>query len=168
MGADLIGHFVIVPDEACGRVVETALDTITSILGDKKASLKKKIHQLEGVGVYCQDLADNRGLDLDGDGDRQDVLDQVQDLADDARGFSHESGARDLSSICRHVNGKAVTIMFAGELSYGDEPDGGGYTVLKALQYLGIADAFEREINWGARPPEPVDPTSGPSEDPQG
>jgi hypothetical protein len=33
-------------------------------------------------------------------------------------------------------------LVFAGDMSYGDEPDGGGYQLLKTILGLGIADAL--------------------------
>jgi hypothetical protein len=52
------------------------------------------------------------------------------------------SGFRDLACVDFKIGGRTLHVAFAGELSWGDEPDGWGYRCIRALERLGVANAL--------------------------
>jgi hypothetical protein len=100
------------------------------------AELIKGINKL-GVDTKC--LAENACLD-----DDESIIEAVKKAVADLAGFDPGSlSYRDTAARRDKISGRDVVTVFAGEMSWGDEPDGGGYTVLKALDMTGLIGTLE-------------------------
>ena len=148
MGADLIGYFVTIPDDEnqCYGVFMRHMESLRDGL-KKHAALKKRkkskklveksLFELREVGVdvdlYLHDADD--GIDAA----IQKIEDDMGYVADNTTPYGGIPSFRDSA---RMRQSKKVSVYFAGELSWGDEPTGGGYLLLKKLCDLGFDSAF--------------------------
>lgn len=136
MGADLLGYLVIKPKRNGDEIANDHLGKIQKILRTGDYSDKKKIAALTKLGV-CTD-SDELNCSED------EVLDHID-------AFLHcipDDPLRGRDSVARtiKINGIEAEIIFAGGSSWEDEPDGLGYTILKAYYYLGICQLWEDEL----------------------
>ena len=165
MGADLCGQFMVVPELGWEALLEARCNDLVAILENKLIEDTVKLADLNELGVDHAYIADNIGTDT-----TEDVLAKITELIDLARTFNLDRGYRDQTSLGLAVNGKRFHILFAGEMSWGDSPDGDGYKMLEALNYLGIWTLFHDALDWGTPPPprqSELDTNDGPSDDPQ-
>lgn len=171
MGADMLGYFLYVPTKKSGKILKNHLDKVRDCLSPnsvrflkdlskgKKSSKSKEVtpfQSLEKAGVdvdaYINDLGievienDSAPDELDGEGTS--VL--IEAVKEDLQVLSQDIhwGFRDMASTGIKVNGCQVDVYFAGGMSWGDEPDGAGYDMLKRMNRLGVFDAFYRAIPW--------------------
>lgn len=152
MGADLIGYWAIVPVVGTDAFVKSELKAIKKILcGDKGIEeITDGDFKLEDEVV---EQLKRRGIE-----DSQDMpspleyLQAVVGYMEALKDFTAtDFPYRDGTFAEMTVNGVKVRTLFAGEMSWGDEPDGSGYQVLKALGELGIESKLYKKIPWGAK-----------------
>ena len=173
MGADLCGQFMVVPELEWRVLLEARMNDLEAIMKAKLTDTEK-LADLSELDVDHAYLADSFGSDSD-----DEVLQRIAEMIDLARTFDLDQGYRDQTSLGLSVNGKRIHILFAGEMSWGDSPDGDGYKMLEALNYLGIWTLFHDALDWGTPPPprqseldtndgpSELDTNDGPSDDPQ-
>lgn len=134
MGMDLIGFLVVGP----AHLEEGKREEAKRHLQD----LREKVESVQanlGEEDYPEDYPDflpkfSGDLETDWD-DLQDALEN-KSLVEDLFAV-WEDGARDAA--CRiHPGDESQAILFAGEGSWGQEPEGWGYTTLKHAYYLGL------------------------------
>lgn len=153
MGADMLGYFAIVPKNYKG-ILKRKLDKI-----DKALKLLKDPGDMrfEEGNKNALTLLEKAGVDLEGSYPDMNEEDTLAAIHEDRKLFDGVTldagiGFRDIATLTQKINGSDVTVFFAGEMSWGDEPDGGGYQLLRALSRLGIGDALWNAVRWDARP----------------
>lgn len=101
------------------------------------------------------DAAVQASAELEAEGlaaDNESILASVMADYATAKKFAlAEFDYRDVASVTQKINGKKVTILFAGDMSWGDEPQGTGYAVMKALYNLGVGDMLWKSVPWDRR-----------------
>lgn len=154
MGADFCGYTVFFPEKA-GKLVTSHLDKLEAMLAgaeDRWAGEwgipDKEFKALEKFGVDMDSL--------NGGGDEpENTLASLRESIAIAREFTDfkpgQYGHRDGTESVVCVNGVKVSIMTAGEMSWGDEPEGAGYECLRALVRTGLEMALYKSIPWDAR-----------------
>ena len=156
MSATMQGYFLWVPTDRWQRLLDEQTQRIMRALGEEDLNDHQRIHALsELCGVQTEYIAESNGLESD---DEEEILDCVRNLLDVARQFNVTTDWRDLADGIQHINGQEVRVMFAGDSTHGDEPDGDGYLVLRAMCILGYYDVFHAAINWGPREPRAPNP----------
>jgi len=158
MGADLCGHFLILPEKNTNKIFNdhlkqlkmlvaksTSVTAIKSLSGEKTAYTPEQvIGALQKLGVDTQHYSEFLGEDDDAE--------LIEHISNDI-GLVDEQGldlnARDCNGTSRTINGQPVSIYFAGEMSWGDGPEGRGYKLIEMLWHLGFAQKFEDAINFG-------------------
>lgn len=141
MGAELITVAVAMKDDAkTKKWVREELKKFRDIYKDFHSSAKSRVKELAKIGVPVKAYPFNCA---DSDAERLDVL---LDLIDDASTYANLVAHRDLCSLSLKVKGTKVLIFYAGEMSWGDHPEGSGYKSLYALTVLGIADRLEQQL----------------------
>lgn len=129
MGADQIGFLVVGPDEISPKAVEKAAGI-----------LFRKQHD-DTTCSYCGDsvedgMCNGCGLHIPSFPSKEEALAYVQNLAD--------QWPPDWRDCCVRSSpfGKNKLLVYAGDMSGGDEPSGGGYEYLKFLLASGISGAL--------------------------
>lgn len=143
MGADLITYSMMVPTTNGKKIIQ---DHVAAL--DKALALENPHGALKKLGVdfeYYGEQMENNGA--------PDTLDQIRSDLKDVRGIKtlDDMTGRDTSFHTFEVNGVGVACVYAGEMSWGDEPEGYGYTTLAKLGRLGFGDAFYKAIPWDMR-----------------
>lgn len=135
MGADLIGYMYIGPAEISEERQQQAL----GYLNELSQEIKKAI-DTQTVPEQLKELAQNKVCDTD---DTEEVLDYLencislddpQSTLDDILTVWH-NGARDVVS--RFID-KERRVVFAGDMSWGDSPQGFGYQILDLVSDTGL------------------------------
>jgi len=146
MGADLVSYSIVMPEKGVGKFVTKEISRIAKALGkiddngipsdcDKWDYIIKKLDIPNGD--YDNDLCE---MDADM------LLEAIRKDLELVEGFDEKFGARDMSWQNSTIGGKKVVFMFAGEMSWGDSPEGLGYETLRALWRLGIARKIEDRL----------------------
>jgi len=158
MGADLLGYQAMYPLKFTKDEIETLnqhLKDVTALLNTPSLNeLYSK--EVDAHGKYTSKLnnlipsftseCDTRGFNEDPD-EIQDLIDEYKELIKEGYNFikDHEVDGRDTSWRIYHILGRKYYSVFAGQESWGDEPEGGGYETLKnwdRINVLGIAEGF--------------------------
>ena len=165
MGADLYGYFCFIPQDA-GKIIKKHINNLNTVLGktqsvtyireiNKKKSIPKgPIDTLTKLGVDISYYSDIVQIDAYDKENRSEILEYVKGdletlIKDDP--LTLLSKCRDSNCVQRKVNGKYVDVVFAGEMTGGDEPEGTGYNILKLFSSLGFVDQFEKNIKWSKK-----------------
>jgi len=132
MGADLIGYMVIGPKKFDEYVLEKARAYLIRLQGQidlalNKGEITQELRELVDMSSLGDLHESERSAieDLDSRFDES-LIDEFLDL--------WKYGCRD--SCCRPY--KDRQIVFAGEMTWGDTPEGTGYTILEAIEYVGL------------------------------
>jgi hypothetical protein len=144
VGADLISFILVGPAklECNAEKEKQILDRANAILGCVK-QWQAHVEEVEIDGAV-PDMPDTEIMFA---GDTSEVNDYIflleknpAEIHKDFLDLWNDGFARDASS--RFIDNDSRRILVAGELSWGDEPDGHGYQTIKAALYLGILDAY--------------------------
>ena len=129
MDADLIGYLCIGPQKISNRrflkAVETARETLMELKSWRDGG--EMPEYLEDYGNGIDDVKQLKSY-IDINADPYDIVNEIVK-------FWENWNSRDCAS--RLLN-KKEQIIFAGEMTWGDEPDGVGYKCLKRMFILGI------------------------------
>ena len=151
MGADMIGYQTMFPvkfteDEA--KKLNKHLDDVEKLL--KTPNLAQLITLEDSAeDTYLKQLNEllselPEEIERDGIHDDEDeiknLIEAYSNLIPYAREFIKEPhiSERDSSTRIYNILGRKFQSVFAGEMSWGDEPQGGGYEILKNLDKIGI------------------------------
>ena len=151
MGADMIGYQSMFPVEFTKDEKEKLnkyLDEVEKLLKTPNlANLITKEDSAEGTYLkQLNELVDSLPNEIEEMGYHDDeeelksLIEAYTDLIPDAREFINEPNVseRDSSTRIYNILGRKYQSVFAGEMTWGDEPEGGGYEVLKNLDKIGI------------------------------
>ena len=165
MGMDLVGYFCFIP-QGGEKIIKEHVKNLSSILNEtssvrfikdikkKKSILENPIDALVGLGVDMAHYQDMCGFDPY---DKENWSELFERLSGDIKELMQDDPlkslgqCRDSNSVQRKINGKYVDIVFAGQATYGDSPDGIGYNILESFNKLGFVDQFEKAINWSKK-----------------
>lgn len=142
MGADLIGYLVKVPrkfEEDRLNEARTHLKLVLDTASTLKGALMdaKGDYENETVQNLINRLNDLFEYSSNSIEDVEDVAEQVYEgLVDDVLAVC--AGRFRDCSVRDDPHNENFRIVFAGELSWGDEPEGAGYTTLKAADQIGL------------------------------
>ena len=151
MGADMLGYQSMFPVEFTEdekKKLNKHLDDVENLL--KTPNLAHLITLEEDAeGTYLKPLNEllpslTNEIEEQGWHDDEEeikcLVETFADLIGDAREFIDEPhvSERDSSTRIYNILGRKFQSVFAGEMSWGDEPEGGGYEVLKNLDKIGI------------------------------
>jgi hypothetical protein len=152
MGGDLIGYHVAYPVKEGWQIIEQQVKAIEAIIktggGWDKLLAEKCAPEIRDAVL---DKLARIGAEADGSDLALDELLYIKDDLELTKNFKkpNDFAAHDLTWYHAHINGQEVYFLFAGEISWGDEPDGAGYTMLRALSRLGIEHLMYQAIKWG-------------------
>ena len=165
MGMDLVGYLCFIPQGA-DKIIKEHVKNLNSILNEtssvrfikdiakKKSVLENPVDALVGLGVDMAHYQDMCGLDPYSPDNRAEVFERIigdiEELMQDDP-LKALGQCRDSNSVQRKINGKYVDVVFAGQATYGDSPDGIGYNILESFNKLGFVDQFEKAINWSKK-----------------
>ncbi len=151
MGADMIGYQSMFPVEFTQEEKDKLnkhLDAIESLL--KTPNLPNLITKEDSSeGTYLKQLnelvpclpneIEENGYH-DDENELKYLVEAYSDLIPDAREFINEPhiSERDSSTRIYNILGRKMQCVFAGEMSWGDEPEGGGYERLKNLDKINL------------------------------
>jgi len=157
MGADMIGYQTMFPVEFTKEEKEklnTFLDEVEKLL--KTPNLPNLIANEQGAeDTYLKQLnelipdlpneIEEQGWHEDED-ELKDLIETFIDLIPEAREFIKEPhvSERDSSTRIYNILGRKFQSVFAGGMSWGDEPDGGGYEKLMNLDKLNLLLEIEQ------------------------
>ena len=156
MGADLIGYQTMFPEKFTNEEKEKLLkhlDDIEKLL--KTPKLPTLVANEEDAnGKYLKqinDIVPDLANDIEEHGYHDDdeeiryLIESFIELIPDAREFieNPQIYSRDSSSREYNILGRVFVSVFAGELTYGDEPEGQGYETLKNLDKLNLLWVIE-------------------------
>jgi hypothetical protein len=149
MGADIIGYHVLGPPKLTRSLRSKAVKRIN----DMKEALEEICNDEEAEdGPVPDDFIDLlktplfRHLSAQTEFSDLSFIREVHDpgkLVDEFMNFWDDPCFRDATSRIFTVKGQKVKVVFAGEMTWGDEPEGWGYTTLKAADYLGLFNIFK-------------------------
>ena len=144
MGADLITNSVIIPDKKFMGILKHGILKL-----EKGLTTARTQEDLEKIGVSF----DGRYGQCDGEFDMEDARTAINADIAELKTIKQlgDLMARDLGYHAFTVNGVAVTLAFAGEMTWGDEPEGYGYETLGRLCDLGFATELYNAIPWDIR-----------------
>ena len=157
MGADMIGYQTMFPQELTREEKEKLnkhLDDIETLL--RTPNLAKMVAEEESANdTYLKQLNEKVQYiphEIEGQGFHDDVdeiqylIDEHLDLIDTGREFIEDLNIneRDTSSSTYSILGRNYVSVFAGEMTWGDEPEGGGYEILKNLDKLNLLWEIEQ------------------------
>jgi hypothetical protein len=160
MSADLIGYMLFIPNKKAGEILKehtrklknlvnptNSVKFIKSLKGEKKINLEKELTKLN---ISWDEYTHGEMEDFNDPKQREKVLDRIRCEVEELDNITMEDvwSGRDSSTRDVTINKCAVTTIFAGEMTYGDEPSGGGYQVLKLLCNLGVDTAWHNAIPW--------------------
>ena len=145
MGADMIGYQSMMPDKLTKeekKILNAHLDELETLLNGKdfitKLAKEKNcddpiLKKLNEIAPLIPSEMENLTFDRDDVKDQdelKDLIDSVIDYIPEARSFINAEGinfgGRDTSWRTYTILGRTFYAVFAGEMSWGDEPDGDG------------------------------------------
>jgi len=152
MGADLIGYFVKGPHKFTAKARRAAVKAAQAQI-DLCKEVTAWVDKHDG-SPSCNEIAGLLALGAAPSGAIRELLqdgnlDEIEDYAalDAAKEvekfllFWRDPGCRDVAWRVDPDNPKD-RLLFAGDMSWGDEPEGGGYTAIKEAYALCIPDAL--------------------------
>jgi len=139
MGADLIGCLVKGPRELDRDRFELALGVAANVVGQATIAYELELAD-EPVEREDFDALDNTFIDLEYDLERIRGLDP-EDLLKALVSVWEEHDARDLATRF-DPDDDDQQIVFAGEMSWGDDPEGFAYQTIRDADKLGMLDVF--------------------------
>lgn len=151
MSATMCAYTAAVPEGIYAALLEARVNDLIHICRSD-APEEAKLVDLRGLGIDTEYIFDSNYWAPDEKEDVKSFIDHILLMVDDARQFVLEDDQRDLVTFRKYIGGQWVSICFAGEMSWGDEPEGDGYKMLKAISQLGIGEMFEEAVNWGPAP----------------
>lgn len=143
----MIGCFAFIPakTEKRNKVFKEHMGKVKAILEDGKdltsSDALGKLYELGVQTEYMMELND----------DEPETLEEIGQLYDNVMENEQVSHCRDMAATEIKVNGERVNVFFAGDMSWGDEPEGAGYEQLEAMRKIGLLAAFEQSIDWGKK-----------------
>lgn len=157
MGADLIGYQALIPCKFTKeekQILNKHLDDFESILKqpdfainlvkeEGKCTLTEKINDLSPL--LASEIDDSFGGYQDNPDELTGLASEYLEIISDARKFLEvlDFGGRDTSYRTYTILGRKYYSIFAGEMSWGDEPEGAGYSRLKDLDKAGLLHRIE-------------------------
>ena len=154
MGADQIGYLSIIPTGSKSKqIVKKRVDELDALFakhGGKPDSVKEIIAGLNKIGLDTESLLESACCE-DEEALVNMVRESVSTVKERATDPSRIDG-RDVASRRQKINGVEVSIIFAGEMSWGDDPDGWGYVSLKALDTIGVLEDLEALVPFNKKP----------------
>ena len=146
MGADLITYAVAMPTKGVKKIAAKEINRIGKALDalDKEAILAHE----KGWDLLVKALGIDGSLYENdfGEEDVERLWDSVVEDLELVEGFDEGFSARDCGSWNGTIGGKQVEILYAGDMSWGDSPDGLGYKTIGALWRLGIGDKLYDKV----------------------
>jgi hypothetical protein len=139
MGADLIGFLVKGPRELDRDRFELARGIAANVVGQATIAYELELAD-EPVEREDFDALDNTFIDLEYDLERIRGLDP-EDLLKALVSVWEEHDARDLVTRT-DPDDEDQRIVFAGEMSWGDDPEGFAYQTIRDADKLGMLDVF--------------------------
>ena len=158
MGADMIGYHTMVPQKYTERELKelnSYRDNLEALFkgADFIKTLAKETHSDEPILKQLNDMVPEFVHDLNNitydEEDTGDLTSMVEEMIEDiktAREFLKDpdiDSARDTSMRCYTILGRKYTSYFAGDMSWGDSPDGEGYNKLKTVDRTGLLYKIE-------------------------
>jgi len=154
MGAYMIGYQSMYPVEFTAKEkkelnkhlddVETLLTTknLAKFISEEEDANGKYISKLNNLIPTFTSELDSRGVEEE---DMEEFIKEFLDIIPEGRAFIKNPfvEGRDVSSRRYTILGREFESVFAGEMCWGDEPDGGGYSTLKALDYVNLLGVIE-------------------------
>jgi len=142
MGADLVGYLVIVPNQISGDMVAAAVakavetcDLARTWLRLEQSEDTKALDALKLPALWeHENLTPDDVEDLATMGEAE-CCKAVEETID----FLHSPDSRDCA--LRSIDEDRFA-LFCGEMSWGEEPEGDGYQLLKRLFLLGVDEAL--------------------------
>lgn len=163
MGADMIGYQTMMPEKLTKeekKILNDHLDELETLLKGKdfiKKLAKEKtwedplLKKLNDIAPLIPSEMENITFDSDDEEDQEELKDLIESVfgyIPEARKFINASetkfGGRDTSYRSYTILGRTFYAVFAGEMSWGDEPDGEGYQLLKNLDRVGVLSLIEK------------------------
>jgi hypothetical protein len=157
MGADLIGYQTMLPAKLTKEElvkINKHLDDVEALLKDEK--LPARVAKEEDAhGEYLSklnNLIPTFPCDLDNDGIAEEeeeikyLAETYLDLVGEGRKFLTDFPnieGRDISIRGFRILGRLFVSIFAGDMSWGDEPEGYGYSTLKDLDKINLLGYIE-------------------------
>jgi hypothetical protein len=139
MGADLVGYMLKGPRELDRDRFELARGIAANVIGQAGQA---RAAELAGEDFEREDFdaLDNMLIDLDCDLENIAELDPESALSDLVSVWE-EGAERDLTTRI-DPDDDEQRIVFAGEMSWGDEPEGFAYRTFRDADKLGMLDVF--------------------------
>jgi hypothetical protein len=137
MGADMIGYILVRPAKGADKIAKQQIEKIKTILSNTKLTPEKKVDKLISANV---DLEYSHDIEEMGDSKFIEIVDGL------VQSMDLQIAGRDLMSRFAVIKGRRIEILVAGDMSWGDEPGGFGYNLLKTYVQLGISVAWEKAI----------------------
>ena len=146
MGADLITYTICLPEKGTRKLVDNELARIDAAIG--KLDRDAIINDEKGWDILCDTLKLNAFAYENemGEQDAERLWDMVVADLELAEGFDEKFSARDCGGGTWKVAGKRVYFLHAGEMSFGDTPEGLGYQTIGAIWRLGIGELLEKLV----------------------
>jgi len=159
MSQCLIGYQTMIPENFTARekkILHEHLDNLEKLLKtpnlaklivEESDAHGKYLKQLNRVCLYIPNEINNQGyFSEDHEEEVQELIDEVLSLINSGREFIEkiELEGEDLSWRYYNILSRRYLAIFAGETTYGDEPDGRGYNQLKDLDKIELLSAIER------------------------
>jgi hypothetical protein len=156
MGADMIGYQTMLPAEFTTKEkkelneyldrVEALLKTpnLHELVAAEESSKGKYLQQLNDLVPDIPYKLDEEGLN-DEPEEIKGIIEEYIDLIPQGRGMIDvlDIDGRDISSRVYTLLGRQFISIFAGDMSWGDEPSGNGYQTLKDLDRIGLLHKME-------------------------
>jgi hypothetical protein len=163
MGANLIGYQTMMPVKLTKeekKIFNNHLDELDTLLKGKdfiKKLAKEKtcddpiLKKLYEIAPLITSEMENLSFGSEDEEDQEelkDLIDSFIEYIPEARKFINASetnfGGEDTSYRTYTILGRNFYSVFAGEMSWGDEPDGEGYQLLKNLDRVGVLSLIEK------------------------
>jgi hypothetical protein len=137
MGADMIGYVLVRPAKGADKIAKKQIAKIETVLSNTKLTDEKKVAKLLNANVE---------LDFSHDVEEMSDAEFVETVKGLIESVNLNVDGRDLMSRYAKVRGREIEILSAGDMSWGGEPDGYAYNLLKTYVQLGISDAWENAL----------------------
>lgn len=139
MGADLLGYMLAGPVEIRenrDKAIKKAMETVEKCkaIEDPDPCEDFEINENILSGAEVESIA------LMEEAEVEEFVNEFINCWESDGCFGRDSTSRVFSTCCDHMR-----VSFAGGMSWGDEPEGLGYTMLKQACLLGVAEALELE-----------------------
>jgi hypothetical protein len=159
MGSELCGYHTIIPSKLTDKEKKTLhehLDNLEKLLttpniakeiSEEDTANGKYLKQLNNICSYIPNEMDIQGyFGEDWVDEIQDMIDEIVSLIPMGRKFLDDIvfEGRDLSVREIKILGRRYLMIFGGDSTWGDEPEGLAYTTLKDLDKLNLLTTIEK------------------------